>query len=101
MTAAGGTAGDEANEAISPDATASETKTIRRQTPIRDGDADLGSTIGGAGSAPLGDWSPSVDPLLALGGDSVSGGGDPACFRHTEDSFGCRKNASLIRSPVA
>jgi hypothetical protein len=41
MTAAGGTAGDEANEAVSPDATTSQTKTIRMQIPIRDGDAHL------------------------------------------------------------
>jgi hypothetical protein len=37
MTAAGGPAGDEANEAVSSDATTSETTTIRMQIPIRDG----------------------------------------------------------------
>ena len=44
ITAAGGTTGDEANKAVSPDAAMSETKTTRMQIPIRDGDADLGST---------------------------------------------------------
>ena len=58
---------------MSPDATRSETKTTSMEIPIRDGAADLGSTRDGAGPAPLGDWSLSVDPPLALGGgDSVS-----------------------------
>jgi hypothetical protein len=76
-TAAGGTAGDEANEAVSPDATRSETKTTSMEIPIRDGVADLGSTRDGAGPGPLGDWLLSVDPALALGGgESVSRAGD-------------------------
>ena len=61
---------------MSPDATRSETKTTSMEIPIRDGAADLGSTREGAGPSPLGDWSLSLDPPLALGGDSVSGAGD-------------------------
>ena len=93
--AAGGTAKDEANEAVFPDATRSETKTTSMEIPIRDGDADLGSTRDGAGPAPLGDWSLSVDPPLALcGGDCVSGTGDgPAAPAANSD----RHNAN--RSP--
>ena len=83
ITAAGGTAGDEANEAVSPNATMSETKTTSTEIPIGDGDVDLGSTREDTGPAPPGDWSLSVDPPLALGGgDSVSGAGPaPAANR--------------------
>ena len=62
---------------MSPDATMSETKTTSTEIPIGDGDVDLGSTGDGAGPAPLGDWSLSVNPPLALGGgDCVSGTGN-------------------------
>jgi hypothetical protein len=77
FTAAGGTVGIEPKEAASFDATRSETKTTSIEIPIPDDDVDLGSTRDGAGPAPLGDWSLSVDPPLVLGGgDSVSGAGD-------------------------
>jgi len=46
----------QANEAISPDATTSETKTARMQIPIPDADTDLGPTNNGAGPVALGDW---------------------------------------------
>ena len=82
---------------MSPDATRSETKTSSMEIPIRDGAADLSSTRDGAGPAPLGDWSLSVDPPLALGGgDSVSGAGPaPAANRDRHNA-----NRSRGRSPV-
>ena len=55
ITAAGGTAGDEANEAVSPNATMSETETTSTEIPIGDGDVDLGSTRDDTGPAPPGD----------------------------------------------
>ena len=61
---------------MSPEAIRSEAKTTSMEIPIRDGDADLGSTRDGAGPSPLGEWPLSVEPPLALGGDSVSGAGD-------------------------
>jgi hypothetical protein len=77
ITAAGGTAWDEANEPISADVTSSEIKTASTQIPILDKDADLGSTGDGSGPIPPGNWSLPVDPPLALGdGESVAGAGD-------------------------
>jgi hypothetical protein len=78
---------------VSPDATRSETKTTSMAIPIRDGAADLGSTRDGTGPAPLGDWSLSVDPPLAVGGNSVSGVGDGPASAANRD----RHNAN--RSP--
>ena len=73
-TAAGGTAGDEASEAVSADATMSETRTTSMEMPMRDSDADSSSTRDCAGPAPVGDWSLSVEPRLSPdGGDLVSG----------------------------
>ena len=79
ITAAGGTAGDEANEAVSPNATMSETETASTEIPIGDGGVDLDPTREDTSPGPPGDWSLSVDPPLALGGgDSPLG---PATVR--------------------
>jgi len=94
ITAAGGTAGDGANEAVSPNATMSETETTSTEIPIGDGDVDLGSTRDDTGPAPAGDWSLSVDSPLALGGgDCVSGTGNGPAAAANRD----RHNAN--RSP--
>ena len=92
--------GDEANEVVSPDATRSETKTTSMEIPIRDGAADLGSTRDGAGPAPLGDWSLSVDPPLALGGGgSVSGAGPAPAANRDRHNANRSPRSRWARSP--
>ena len=64
ITAAGGTAGDEANEAASPNATMSETKTTSTEIPIGDGDGHLGSTRDDTGPAAIVARLPNLEMLV-------------------------------------
>jgi hypothetical protein len=94
MTAAGGTAEDSANEAVSPDATTSKIKTTSPVIRIGDGDTDLGSIRDDTGPAPGADRSLSVDPPLLLNvGDCVSATGNGLASAANRD----RHNAN--RSP--
>ena len=53
----------------------------------------MGSTRDGAGPRPLGDWSLSVDPPLALGGgDSVSSAGDGPALAANSDRHNAHRS---------